>query len=732
MLNNNYFIKKSIFMFFIFLFFLGLIFFIKSKLFLSWDYFKESNKSLIDSKNFVLIKSKIKILEQDKDSLQAKIDSLSKEKEQEIATLEQDKASLQAKIDSLTNEKDKQIQNLQKEKTNLEATKITLEQDKASLQAKIDSLTNEKDKQIQNLQKEKTNLEATKITLEQDKASLQAKIDSLTNEKDKQIQNLQKEKTNLEATKITLEQDKASLQAKIDSLTNEKDKQIQNLQKEKTNLEATKITLEQDKASLQAKIDSLTNEKDKQIQNLQKEKTNLEATKITLEQDKASLQAKIDSLTNEKDKQIQNLQKEKTNLEATKITLEQDKASLQAKIDSLTNEKKREIKILEATKITLEQDKDSLQAKIDSLTNEKDKQIQNLQKEKTNLEATKITLEQDKDSLQAKIDSLTNEKEQEKAALQKQIINLNNEKKQLEISKTINIPIVAEEPYLTYEDQNGDIIREYKFFENMIPKEKDNIGRINFFSKKDFLDNMDKLKLDTYPIIWNEGIEKLGVLETNEKLKNKGIIKQPNIYKSDYRFIYTSIPNGSDKELLTKFSNVTGIKRGRINDNISFSEKSSSNIDLMSNSSIRRLIFLKDEVNCIRLMTKNLKLSFDWVRLITDKFQKYLPVTKKIIDLLLSNQLVEAKELSERNSEEPKFQFQIENNFQIPSNLYIRKIYNINDFTDFLKKLNLQKSDYLYDIREFVIYNIEKKLYDPYNKYHIQIPASNDNRQFLI
>uniref|UniRef100_UPI002FF1C568 coiled-coil domain-containing protein n=1 Tax=Candidatus Phytoplasma prunorum TaxID=47565 RepID=UPI002FF1C568 len=358
---------------------------------------------------------------------------------------------------------------------------------------------------------------------------------------------------------------------------------------------------------------------------------------------------------------------------------------------------------------------------INSLTKDKDKEITNLEQEKTNLQTkinslneSLIQKEQEKSDLKKITDKLIEDKDKEITKLEKKITIFSD------------MPVISDEPYLEYKDQNGNIIREYKFFEDMFPKEKDKEGRINFFHKKDFVERLRKIKLNHYPIIWTEGIDNFGVTRKNQQNKD--------VFISDYRFIYTSLPKGNVDQLIKMDFKLSNAENGIINDSISFSKTKNKSIDLMSSEDIEKSVFEHRRVFCIRLMTKNLKFEFDWLRFICYNFKDKLPKTSEALELLLlknSEKIEKVNNLLNQNTEYPKFTFQI-HNIDDSEKIYFTIDYDKKKFIDFLKKIDLKKQDRLYDIREFIIYNNEKKFYDPFNKYHIEIPTKINNTQYLL
>ncbi|CCP88662.1 hypothetical protein, partial sequence, partial [Candidatus Phytoplasma solani] len=65
------------------------------------------------------------------------------------------------------------------------------------------------------------------------------------------------------------------------------------------------------------------------------------------------------------------------------------------------------------------------------------------------------------------------------------------------------------EPYSMYQTHEGDIIREYRLFPNMVPTQKDHADRINYFERRHFENMMNDYDLKTFPTRWTNGRENL-------------------------------------------------------------------------------------------------------------------------------------------------------------------------------------------------------------------------------
>ncbi|WP_373403112.1 hypothetical protein [Candidatus Phytoplasma solani] len=119
--------------------------------------------------------------------------------------------------------------------------------------------------------------------------------------------------------------------------------------------------------------------------------------------------------------------------------------------------------------------------------------------------------------------------------------------KELQKSPTQNQSLL--DPYLTYPTHEGDIIREYRLFPNMVPTQKDHADRTNYFERQDFEDMMNKYDLKTFPTRWTNGRENLYNLEyENGKRKTN---HDWTVSKANYSLIQTNQPNNSP-EMMTQ------------------------------------------------------------------------------------------------------------------------------------------------------------------------------------
>ncbi|NWN45564.1 hypothetical protein HR065_00495 [Candidatus Phytoplasma pruni] len=175
-------------------------------------------------------------------------------------------------------------------------------------------------------------------------------------------------------------------------------------------------------------------------------------------------------------------------------------------------------------------------------------------------------------------------------------------------------------PYLTYQDQDGNTIREYRFFDNMEPTQKDIRGRENFFNRTDFQNMIDKYKLNAFPLKWNTGRENLFNLEFNEQQKVKMKYGWP-VSQANYQLIQTNQPYNTIESLTKDIQGENG-----------FWNKSDSCFNTTENIDIQTIIndeSYKGKTPYIRFITKNLDLEFDWLSLIIARFNSYLPNVAK-------------------------------------------------------------------------------------------------------
>ncbi len=171
-------------------------------------------------------------------------------------------------------------------------------------------------------------------------------------------------------------------------------------------------------------------------------------------------------------------------------------------------------------------------------------------------------------------------------------------------------------PYLTYQDHDGNTIREYRFFDNMKPTQKNIHSRENFFNCTDFQNMIDKYKLNSFPLKWTTGRENL----YNYEYDKEGHMKRKNdweVSQANYQFIQTNQPNDITESLTKDIQGEKG-----------FRNKSDCYLNTIDNIDIQEIIHdpdYQDHTPYLRLITKNLVLEFDWLSLITARFTSYLP-----------------------------------------------------------------------------------------------------------
>ncbi|MDV3196017.1 MAG: hypothetical protein Q8885_00575 [Candidatus Phytoplasma stylosanthis] len=275
-------------------------------------------------------------------------------------------------------------------------------------------------------------------------------------------------------------------------------------------------------------------------------------------------------------------------------------------------------------------------------------------------------------------------------------------------------PILETKPYIKYYDSEGNTIREYRFFKNMHPTQKDINGRTVFFDKQAFQDCLNKIGISCYPIQWSHGRDYLGEYE----LDSDGIKKIKYLWavsKSNYQFIQTNKPDVTT-ELLTKDS--YGVRED-YNINNFYNESwcflnTCRNIDIFKTFSEE---IDSEKMPYLRLITKNLELEFDWLKFITYEFENYCSykfrrlfksciynfnALKEYINNLSPNDFKAFQVLHRLNNiDSNKFH----DNYQY--NLYFQ--YNRQDLIHWLNNLDLKNDKRLIKIREWAIYNMEQE-----------------------
>ncbi|MFB0638320.1 hypothetical protein [Candidatus Phytoplasma solani] len=199
----------------------------------------------------------------------------------------------------------------------------------------------------------------------------------------------------------------------------------------------------------------------------------------------------------------------------------------------------------------------------------------------------------------------------------KKATKTNEQTKLIEVSQP-NFRVKVLEPYVQYTNTQGDIIREYRLFEGMQPQGKDHTGRTNYFLRQDFYDIMNKYELSIYPTRWTNGRENMN----NFEYENRQVKKKHNWYvsKANYQIIQTNQPSNSPALITRDIEGDNG-----------FWNQSTCFLNSIENQKISNILNsnVKTKTPYIRMITKNLEVSFDWLKLISDEFYYYMPLTAK-------------------------------------------------------------------------------------------------------
>ncbi|WP_373402744.1 collagen-like protein [Candidatus Phytoplasma solani] len=179
----------------------------------------------------------------------------------------------------------------------------------------------------------------------------------------------------------------------------------------------------------------------------------------------------------------------------------------------------------------------------------------------------------------------------------------------------INNQSLLLEPYLMYRTSEGDIIREYMFFSNMVPTQKDHAGRTNYFERKDFQDMINQYELSSFPTRWTNGRENLYNFEyENAKIKKK---HDWYVSKANYNLIQTNQPNHTPYKMTQDIEGDNG-----------FWNQSTCFLNGIVNINIFN--FSKNNTPYIRFVTKNLEVEFDWLTLIACEFKEFMPLIAQV------------------------------------------------------------------------------------------------------
>ncbi|WP_373402987.1 collagen-like protein [Candidatus Phytoplasma solani] len=180
----------------------------------------------------------------------------------------------------------------------------------------------------------------------------------------------------------------------------------------------------------------------------------------------------------------------------------------------------------------------------------------------------------------------------------------------------INNQSLLLDPYSTYQTSEGDIIREYGLFPNMVPTQKDHAGRTNYFERQDFENMMNQYDLKTFPTRWTNGRENLYNLEyENGKRKTN---HDWTVSKANYNLIQTNQPNNTPYMMTKDIKGDNG-----------FWNQSNCFLNTIRNIDISDILNsdIKNNTPYIRFLTKNLEVEFNWFDLIACEFKEFMPLT---------------------------------------------------------------------------------------------------------
>ncbi|MFB0638540.1 MAG: hypothetical protein AB2N28_2670 [Candidatus Phytoplasma solani] len=289
----------------------------------------------------------------------------------------------------------------------------------------------------------------------------------------------------------------------------------------------------------------------------------------------------------------------------------------------------------------------------------------------------------------------------------------------------INNQSLLLEPYLMYQTSEGDIIREYRLFPNMVPTQKNHAGRTNYFERKDFQDMMNKYDLKTFPTRWTNGRENLYNLEyENGQRKTK---HDWEVSKANYNLIQTNQPNNTPEMMTKDREGANG-----------FWNKSNCFLNTTANIDIFDILNrnIKNNTPYIRFLTKNLEVEFNWLKLIACEFKEFMPLTAKAQQYAANAQQYTA--MAQRNTvfaqentadaqEQTAKAQQTINQLQStsqPKNIiinltektitdyskpnstkqvpYFELRYDLDELVNFINKLDLSNNSHLQKVRQFV------------------------------
>jgi hypothetical protein len=162
-------------------------------------------------------------------------------------------------------------------------------------------------------------------------------------------------------------------------------------------------------------------------------------------------------------------------------------------------------------------------------------------------------------------------------------------------------------PYLTYQDKEGNTIREYNFFPGMKPTGKDHKGRLNYFSFQEFIENCKKYNFNTFPVIMGEGSENIWNIEYEKGEEKK--INRWKVSKANFNLILTNKSDNSFYNMTKSTSGNFDDYNGFVNKSICFLDNKTF-LDFLEEAKERPSEF--DKYTHMRFVTKNLETEFDF------------------------------------------------------------------------------------------------------------------------
>jgi hypothetical protein len=232
-------------------------------------------------------------------------------------------------------------------------------------------------------------------------------------------------------------------------------------------------------------------------------------------------------------------------------------------------------------------------------------------------------------------------------------------------------------PYLTYQDKEGNTIREYNFFPGMKPTGKDHKGRLNYFSVPEFIANCKKYNFNSFPVIMDEGSENIYNIEYEN-----GDVKKRNgwkVSKANFNLILTNKPDNSSKSMTESTSKAVYNYNDFVNKSICFLD-SKTFLDFLEEIKVCPHEF--EKFTHIRFVTKNLEAKFDsyyfWLNNLNDVD---LDKLKKFQNYYIYNRHIYIKYLTYLNKE-----------------IFLNEINKFNnDYKDFFNGLELEEKEIFYN-----------------------------------